>query len=171
MTNAATTRVEGNTLIVERIFKAPRELVFKCYSEAEHLSAWWGPEGWSVPVCKVDFRPGGKWHYCMKCEDRAQGDFYGMESWGLGEYIEIQPPEKIVYKDWFSDAEGNIDANLPETLVALEFVELDDRTTKLINTATYISEEALRTVLDMGMLEGMGSTMARLDVLLEELQR
>lgn len=50
--------VDGNTLVLERVFQAPRELVFKAFSEAEHLKHWWGPKGWTLPVCNVDFRPG-----------------------------------------------------------------------------------------------------------------
>lgn len=48
--------VDDNTLVLERVFQAPRELVFKAFSEAEHLKHWWGPKGWTLPVCNVDFR-------------------------------------------------------------------------------------------------------------------
>ncbi|WP_308639801.1 SRPBCC domain-containing protein [Paenibacillus silvisoli] len=162
--NATVSRVENeNVLVLERIFEAPRELVFKVFSEAEHLKHWWGPRGWEVPVCKVDFQPGGVWHYCMKCMDKNQGDFYGMESWGKGIYQEIVAPEKIVYIDYFSDAEGNVDQNLPSTEVTLEFVDLGNGTTKLVNRAVYVSAEALKTVIDMGMLQGVSETWDRLE--------
>lgn len=62
MTNQMLSKVEGNVLTLERVFNAPRELVFQAFSEAEHLKQWWGPNGWSIPVCNVDFRPGGIWH-------------------------------------------------------------------------------------------------------------
>ncbi|CAM4092902.1 SRPBCC domain-containing protein [Paenibacillus alkaliterrae] len=163
-------KVEGSTLVLERVFNAPRELVFKAFSEAEHLKHWWGPKGWTLPVCNVDFRPGGTWHYCMKCEDKNQGDFYGMESWGKALYREITVPEQIVYTDWFSDAEGNIAENMPETLVTLDFVEQDGKT-KLVNTAQYATAEALQTVLDMGMLQGMSETLDNLDTHLENVQK
>lgn len=170
LNNQMVSKVEGNTLVLERIFQAPRELVFKAFSEAEHLKRWWGPKGWTIPVCNVDFRPGGIWHYCMKCEDKNLGDFYGMEAWGKALYKEISVPEQVVYTDWFSDAEGNIAENMPETLVTLDFVELDGKT-KLVNTAKYISPEALQTVLDMGMLQGMSETLDNLDIHLENLQK
>ncbi|AIQ35503.1 ATPase [Paenibacillus sp. FSL R5-0345] len=169
-TNQLVSKVEGSTLILERIFKAPRELVFKAFSEAEHLKHWWGPKGWTLPVCHVDFRPGGTWHYCMKCEDKNQGDFYGMESWGKALYREITIPEQIIYTDWFSDAEGNISKDLPETLVQLDFIELDGQT-KLVNTGKYASPEALQQVIDMGMLPGISQTFDNLDVHLENLQK
>jgi len=169
-TNQLVSKIEGNTLVLERTFNAPRELVFKAYTEAEHLKQWWGPKGWTLPVCNVDFRPGGIWHYCMKCEDKNQGDFYGMESWGKAIYKEITAPEQIVYRDYFSDAEGNQAENMPSTLVTLDFVELENGKTKLINTAKYDSPEALQTVLDMGMLEGIAQTLDNLEAHLENVQ-
>ncbi|AIQ74114.1 MULTISPECIES: SRPBCC domain-containing protein [Paenibacillus] len=162
--------VDGNTLVLERVFQAPRELVFKAFSEAEHLKHWWGPKGWTLPVCNVDFRPGGTWHYCMKCEDKNQGDFYGMESWGKALYKEITVPEQVIYTDGFSDAEGNISKDLPETLVQLDFIDLDGQT-KLVNTGKYSSPEALQQVIDMGMLEGISQTFDNLDAHLENLQK
>lgn len=81
--NEIISRVENErVLVLERIFDAPRDLVFNMFKEPEHLKHWWGPTGWELPVCHIDFRPGGIWHFCMKCTDKNQGDFYGMESWG-----------------------------------------------------------------------------------------
>lgn len=170
LTNQLVAHIEGSTLVLERYFQAPRELVFKAFSEAEHLKHWWGPKGWTLPVCHVDFRPGGYWHYCMKCEDKNQGDFYGMESWGKAQYQEITAPEQIIYRDWFSDAEGNIAENMPETHVQLDFIEFEG-ITKLVNTGTYVSPEALQTVIDMGMIPGITQTFDNLDVHLENIQK
>lgn len=161
--NAMISRVENDrVLVLERVFDAPRELVFSMFKEAEHLKHWWGPNGWELPVCNVDFRPGGEWHYCMKCVDRNQGEFYGMESWGKGIYKDINEPEMINYTDYFSDAEGNINTNMPSTEVTLEFVELDGKT-NLINRGEYVSAEALKTVMDMGMMQGITETWNRLE--------
>jgi len=156
------TKVEGKELFIERIFDAPRELVFRAFSEAEHLKMWWGPRGWAVTVCNVDFRPGGIWHYCMKCVDRNQGDFYGFESWGKGIYQDIVKDEKIVYVDHFSDAEGNVAEGMPAPLITLTFEEHEGKT-KFVNHAVYESDEALQKVLDMGMEQGFTETMDRLD--------
>lgn len=153
-------------LVLERVFDAPRELVFRMFKEPEHLKRWWGPRGWDVPVCTIDFRPGGVWHYCMKCVDQSQGDFYGMESWGKGIYREIVEPEMIAYNDYFSDAEGSIDESLPATLVKMEFIELGGKT-KLVSRSEYASAEELKTVMDMGMLQGITETWDRLGEWLE----
>ncbi|MFP3389532.1 SRPBCC family protein [Brevibacillus sp. SIMBA_040] len=168
--NAMVSRVENDrVLVLERVFDAPRELVFQMFKEAEHLKRWWGPRGWEIPVCNVDFRPGGVWHYCMKCVDQNQGDFYGMESWGKGVYKEIVEPEMISYTDYFSDAEGNTNPELPSTDVTLEFIEQDGKT-KLVNRGEYVSAEALKTVMDMGMLQGITETWNRLEERLNEVK-
>lgn len=163
-----TSRTEGRDLILKREFDAPRELVFDAFSKAEHLKKWWSPEGWSTPVCEVDFRPGGVWHYCMKCTDKNQEE-YGMESWGKAVYQEIQKPEKIVLIDSFSDAEGNNSEEMPSTKMTLTFVEQDGKT-KLISRSEYASAESLQAVLDMGVLEGVTETWNKLAGVVEELK-
>jgi len=164
-------RVENErVLVLERDFNAPRDLVYSMFKEPEHLKFWWGPSGWELPVCDIDFRPGGRWHYCMKCVDPSQGDFYGMESWGLGVYQAISEPESILYVDYFSDAEGNKNAELPATDVTLSFIDLGGKT-RLINRGEYVSAEALQTVVDMGMLQGISETWDRLEKRLEELKK
>jgi uncharacterized protein YndB with AHSA1/START domain len=167
--NTMISRVENDrVLVLERIFDAPRDLVFKMFKDPEHLKRWWGPRGWELPVCNIDFRPGGVWHYCMKCVDQNQGEFYGMESWGKGVYKQIIEPEKIVYVDFFSDAEGNTNDDMPSTENTLEFIDLGSKT-KLINRAEYASEEALKTVMDMGMLQGITETWDRLEDVLQQM--
>ncbi|MGE6548941.1 SRPBCC family protein [Bacillus mycoides] len=168
--NTMVSRVENDrVLVLERVFDAPRDLVFSMFKEAEHLKHWWGPRGWEIPTCTVDFRPGGVWHYCMKCVDQNLGQFFGMESWGKGVYKEIIEPEKIVYTDYFSDAEGNVNDSMPSTEMTLEFIDLGGKT-KLINRAEYVSEAALKTVMDMGMLQGITETWDRLNERLESLK-
>ncbi|TFB21399.1 SRPBCC domain-containing protein [Filobacillus milosensis] len=163
-------RVENDkVLVLERTFDAPRDLVFKMFKDPEHLKHWWGPRGWELPVCNVDFRPGGVWHYCMKCVDQNQGDFYGMEAWGKAVYKEIIEPEMIAYTDYFSDAEGNINDSMPPSENTLEFIDLDGKT-KLINRSEYVSEGDLKTVMDMGMLQGITETWDRLEERLNEVK-
>lgn len=98
----------------------------------------------------------------MKCVDPDQGSFYGMESWGKAVYKEIAEPETIVYTDYFSDADGNVNDAMPSTDVTLEFVDLGGRT-KLVSRGTYATAESLKTVMEMGMLEGITQTWDRLE--------
>jgi len=156
-------------LVLERTFDAPRALVFSMFKEPEHLMRWWGPRGWELPVCKIDFRPGGAWHYCMKCVDPKQGDFYGTESWGKQVYQDIVEPERIVYVDSFSDAEGNVNTAMPSTRGTLEFIDRGAKT-KLVSRSEYVSPEALQTVLDMGMLQGITETWDRLEERLNDVR-
>jgi uncharacterized protein YndB with AHSA1/START domain len=159
---ALTSRVEhGNELVLERTFEAPRALVFAAFTRAEHLRRWWGPRGWELTHCTVDLRPGGRWHYCMKCVDREQGDFYGMESWGLGIYDEVGAPGRLVYTDHFSDEEGAIREEMPSSQTTLIFEETGEGM-RVISRSVYRSEDALKTVLDMGMLQGITQTWDRL---------
>lgn len=159
----------GHTFKLERIFDAPRELVFKAFSEAEHLQKWWGPQGWTLTVCNLDFKPGGAWHYCMKCIDKNQGDFYGYESWGKAIYEEIIGGEKIVYTDYFSDSEGNESQDLPPSTTTLTFEEYEGKT-RVVSVSQYRSAEALKTVVDMGMEQGITETWDRLAQHLQAVQ-
>ncbi|WP_276353306.1 SRPBCC domain-containing protein [Cohnella caldifontis] len=169
MSNAMTAKVEGNVLILERVFHAPRELVFKAFSEAEHLKRWWGPRGWELTYCDIDFRPGGRWHYCMKCMDKNLGDFYGMESWGKSIYGDIVDGEKIDYTDYFSDPEGNEVPGMPAADATNTFLDYEGKT-KLVCKTRYVSPEELQKVLDMGMEQGISQTWDRLEEHLESLQ-
>ncbi|MCK6255538.1 SRPBCC domain-containing protein [Fictibacillus sp. KIGAM418] len=168
-TKSLKTAVEGKVLMIERVFNAPKDIVFKAFSQPEHLSRWWGPKGWETDIRQFDFQPGGVWLYCMKCVDKNQGDFYGQESCGKAVYQEIVAPEKVVYKDFFTDGEGNEMEGMPGMLVTLEFTEYEGAT-KVITRSEFVTEEALKQVKDMGVVEGFSSQMERLDDLLEQLQ-
>ncbi|MFZ4453532.1 SRPBCC domain-containing protein [Salibacterium aidingense] len=151
MSNQKTvSKVEGKDLILERVFDAPRELVFKVFTQSDHLANWWGPEGWTTTNYQMDVRPDGVWHYCMRSED-------GEESWNKAIYQEILEPEKLVYTDVFSDEEGSTLENMPQVLVTLYFEEHGGKT-KVISRAQFPSEEQLNQVLDMGIIDGMIST-------------
>jgi uncharacterized glyoxalase superfamily protein PhnB/uncharacterized protein YndB with AHSA1/START domain len=88
-------------LVITRVFDAPRELVFKAWTEAERLGQWWGPKGFEVRVVGLDLRPGGTFHYCL----RSAG---GHEMWGKFVYCDIKAPEQITYVSSFSDEEANV---------------------------------------------------------------
>jgi uncharacterized protein YndB with AHSA1/START domain len=169
MANDMIFKVEGREIIIERVFDAPRELMFSVYSEAEHLKKWWGPRGWDLTVCNVDFRPGGVWHYCMKCMDENQKDYYGFEAWGKAVYQEIEAPERIAYIDYFSDAEGNEAEGMPAAQVTMVFEEYEGKT-KLISRSLYASDEAIKTVIEMGMEQGITETFDRLSEYLQSVQ-
>lgn len=143
-------------LVLTRTFDAPRATVFTAYSSCEHLRNWWGPRSWPMVECSMDFRVGGVWHYCLR------GPNEGDESWGRAVFEEIVAPERIVYVDAFSDADGNVNEAMPQTRSIVAFEEADGKT-RLTLRATYPSADDLRTVLDMGMVAGITETLDRLD--------
>jgi len=154
--------VNGTQLTMTRQFNAPREKVFRAHSSCEHLKNWWGPREWPLTYCKIDFRPGGQYHYCMTGPD-------GTEAWGLSVYKEIKAPELIVYEDAFSDKDGNRNTSLPTTTVRTEFTEENGKTI-IRSVANYASPEALQQVIDMGMEAGMAETLDRLEEYVEKMQ-
>ena len=86
---------------ITRVLDAPRDRVWKAWTEVERLKQWWGPKGFVVTHCKVDLRPGGIMHYCLRMPD-------GNEMWGKFVYREILKPEKLVWVNSFSDEKGGV---------------------------------------------------------------
>jgi uncharacterized protein YndB with AHSA1/START domain len=153
---------QGTDFILTRIFNAPREKVFEAHSDCRQLKNWWGPREWPLTECKMEFRVGGRWHYCMT----GPG---GTQAWGLAIYEQIKPPELLAYQDCFSDKEGNINTALPTTVVRIEFLEENGHTV-LKSSARYGSQEDLQKVMDMGMIDGIRQTWERLDEYLAKSQ-
>ncbi len=91
-------------LVIERVFDAPVELVWKAWTDPKQMMKWWGPEGFTAPVCEVDFRVGGKVLAAMQSPDFNDGK----PIWSTGTYKEIVPMERIVSTDSFSDEHGNL---------------------------------------------------------------
>ena len=139
-------------MVVTRVFDAPRELVWKAWTDPAYAMQWWGPAGFTTPVYEVDFRVGGRFLICMK----APG---GQEFWNAGEYHEIVPHEKIVSSMYFADAQGNkvqpahygieheaIDGASDVTL----FEDLGDGRTRV----TFIGNETMEEAKESGQLAG-----------------
>lgn len=87
--------------IISRIFDAPRERVWAAWTQREELMKWFGPTGFTMPAAKMDFRPGGSFHYCLCAPN-------GSEMWGKFVYREIVEPERIVLVNSFSDEDGGV---------------------------------------------------------------
>jgi len=86
---------------IARVFDAPRERVWQAWTEAERLKQWWGPKGFVVTRCKIDLRPGGMMHYCLRTPN-------GHDMWGKFAYREILKPERLVFVNSFSDPQGGV---------------------------------------------------------------
>jgi uncharacterized protein YndB with AHSA1/START domain len=133
--------------VVTRSFDASRELVWKVYSEIEHLSRWWGPKGFTWLGGTLDFRPGGMFHYGMRSPD-------GHEMWGKFVYREIARPEKIVFINSFSDKDGGTTrapfaSDWPlEVLNTVTFTEQKGRTTLILRGGPFNATSAERARFD-----------------------
>jgi len=123
----------GQALIIERVFDAPRELVWRAWTEPEMAMRWWGPKGFTAPACEIDFRVGGKILSAMQSPEFNEG----RPIWSTGVYREIDPLERIVMSDSFADEHGNVvpathygmGEEFPlEMLVTVTFEDLDGKT-------------------------------------------
>ncbi|MGE0600395.1 MAG: SRPBCC domain-containing protein [Dehalococcoidia bacterium] len=148
------TSIEGDhVMMMTREFNAPQEVVFRAWTEREHLMNWWGPPTWPLDYCTVDLRPGGTWHYRMRGPE-------GEESWGKAVYTAIEPYSRLSYTDYFSDKEG---AELSPGMFTEMTFEAKGATTVVHGRTTFTSAEDLKHVLEMGMIEGMSMSLDRLD--------
>ena len=127
--DSARVSTEEQALVIERVFDAPRELVWQAWTEPEHFMRWYGPKGFTVPTCEIDFRVGGRRLIGMRSPD-------GQEYWTAGVYLEIVPPERFVATEAFSDEHGNVvsppgDGVPVEMTITVTLEDLGDGKTKL----------------------------------------
>ena len=136
-------------VVMTHVVDAPRELVWEAHVNPEHMPQWMlGPEGWTMPVCEIDLRPGGEWHFVWRQPDGTEMEMRGV-------YREVTPPERIVQTEsWGED--------WPETLNTVVLSEEDGKTT-IATTIVYPSKEARDAALETGMNEGASQTYDRLD--------
>ncbi|HSL69775.1 MAG TPA: SRPBCC family protein [Longimicrobiales bacterium] len=141
-------------VVITRVVAAPRELVFDVHTRPEHLRRWLGPDGWSMPVCEVDLRPGGAYRYVWRKPS-------GTEITITGVVREVTRPERFVMTEVWGP-------EWPETVNTTVFTESAGRTTITL-TITYASREARDAALETGMKDGSEQSYGRLDKLLQEL--
>jgi uncharacterized protein YndB with AHSA1/START domain len=163
--NATQTAAAGSDFVISRVYDAPRDLVWKCFTDAEHMKHWWGPKGFTVIVSKMDLRPGGTYLYGMKAPD-------GSPMWGRMVYREIVPPEKLVFINSFSDEKGGLSRHpmAPtwpiEMLSVFTFEELPGGKTRFtVRWSPYNATEEEQKTFDAGhdsMNQGWGGTMDQL---------
>lgn len=158
-TDTTTIYSEDGDLTYERVFDAPRELVWRANTDAELIPRWWGPRGHTTRVVELDLRAGGRWRWVSTDESGNEFAFYG-------EYLEVVPPERITWTFMF-DVEGVGPQGGPETLY---LDETGDGRTRMRAVGHMGSEEAIDAALATGMTQGAIETWDRLDELLPELR-
>jgi len=159
--------LENKTLIIERAFDAPKENLWRAYADKEWFERWWGPEGWETTVKAFEFKPGGSIHYCMKCVDENQGEWFGQESWGLMRLETVEEPDRFTALDYFSDADGAVNNQMPAQKFMVEIVE-EGSQTRLVTRSVTETAEQLEELIKMGMTEGFASQLNKLEKLLAD---
>jgi uncharacterized protein YndB with AHSA1/START domain len=129
-------------IVMRRVFNAPRRLVFEAWNNPKYVPQWMlGPPGWTMPVCEIDLRPGGAWHFVWRQADGTEMEMHGV-------YREVKAPERVVSTEsWGGD--------WPETLNTVVFAEELGKTSVAI-TVLYPSKEARDAALATGMAKGVG---------------
>jgi len=162
---ASRNAADSRDFVMTRIIHAPQALVWKAWTEPQHMAAWWGPRGMTNPVCEMDVRPGGRWHLVMQTPDGTRYPLSGV-------YHEVVAPERLVFTDnWAAhpaewqemlrQALGKEPAS-QEALNTVTFEDLGDRT-RLVIRMQFESPELRDAMVDMGMEQGWTEMLDRLD--------
>lgn len=127
-TLGATTSAERE-LVITRVFDAPRELVFKAWTDPGQTRSWWGPRDYPATHLEMDVRPGGAWRGCLRSNET------GRELWQGGVFREVVPPDRVVFTfAWDAEGERGL-----ETLVTVTFAEQDGKTRMVFHQAPFQS--------------------------------
>lgn len=155
---------------ISRTVDAPIQQVWRAYTEQEPLMAWFGPQGFSMPHSRYDFRPGGEFHYCLRTPT-------GFEMWGKWTFVEIDAPAKLSMVVSFSDAKGGLtrhpmSAAWPlQTFSTTTFTEVDGKTHINIQWEPYQSNEDEVVAFKAGhasMAQGCNGTFEQLEAYLAQ---
>lgn len=156
MNDQAATSIAEREVVITRTFDAPARFLFEAYSKPEHIRRWFGPEGWPVTHCEMDFRVGGRYRFAMTGPDGQAGPPFG------GEYLEIVPNEKIVYDDSFESPGAE------KMVVTVTFEEVAGQTTLTIHTL-FGSVAMKESHMTAGYEQGVGSGLDQLANLAAEM--
>jgi uncharacterized protein YndB with AHSA1/START domain len=141
---AASESIADREVVITRTYDAPARLLFEAWSKPEHLMKWFGPVGWPLTLCEVDFRTGGRFRFAMTGPSGQQNMPFG------GEYLEIVPNRKIVFDNAF-EAPGS-----QKMITTVTFDEKDGRTT-LTHHTLFASAAMKNEYVGMGFVQGVGS--------------
>jgi uncharacterized protein YndB with AHSA1/START domain len=138
-------------VVIKRTFDAPRELVFTAWTDSRHMAQWWGPRGFTNPVCEIEARVGGAIHVVMRGPD---GTDHAMK----GVFREFVRPERLAFTNEAVDAEGNL---LLEGYTVVSFVA-DGEKTKMTLQARATGRVPLAPQMLSGMEEGWSQSFDKL---------
>jgi uncharacterized protein YndB with AHSA1/START domain len=149
-----------NTITIVREFAAELPLVWDAFTKSELLDQWWAPKPWQIKTKSQSFTEGGQWLYVITGPE-------GMEQWSVTNYIKIYHHDYFTAKDGFSDANGTISKDMPQSDWHMSFRSNGDTTT-VSTKLVYGSPEQLEATINMGFKEGYSAASDTLDTLLEQ---
>ena len=142
-------------VVITREFNASLDMVFKAFSLAGSVQQFWAPEGWSMPVCTLDFRPGGEWRYNFRNAE-------GQEHWSRATYLQIVPGKQIAYRSEFIDAQGRKIESLPSSVFTFFFEDLGGKTLLTVHVAGVTAAD-LEQMVAMGFKIGFAQSLDHLE--------
>lgn len=155
---------ENKTIEVKREFAAGRSLVWDAYTKPEILDQWWGPKPWKAKTKSMDFKVGGRWLYAMVGPE-------GETHWSIADYTKIQPKELFAVSDAFTDENGTVNAEMPQSKWEVSFDDKGEELTEVTIHITYRDLNHLEETIKMGFKEGLSMGMDQLDELLPTLKK
>lgn len=163
MSTSSTASPADRTVIITRVFDAPARLVFLAHTAPEHIKRWFGPRGYPVTLCEMDFRVGGRFRFAMTGPDGALGPPFG------GQYLDIVPDQKIQYDNGFLRPDAELeDGEKMVTTITLH--EADGKTTLTMRTV-FGSDQMYNDHVGQGFIIGVNSGLDQLEELVAELAR
>ena len=175
LTREEATQKSDNTIEFSRVFDAPRELVFRAWTEPELMAQWFAPEPFTTPIAEIDLRPGGRYRLVMRDPD-------GNEYPSTGEYLEVVVPERYVATDSVAEMPADFpealnaargmpaDTPVPDGVTTLTFEDLGGGKTRITFHEEWESKEIRDAYIEMQMIEGLDMTLNHLERLLPEWQ-
>jgi uncharacterized protein YndB with AHSA1/START domain len=176
MTAASTAKDSANDsdFVISRVVDAPRDLVWRVFTEADRLQKWWGPKGFTVFASRMDLQVGGTYHYGMRAPD-------GTPMWGKFVFREIVPQERLVFITSFSDEACGVTRHPMHTEWPLEMLSMfifEDhgagKTKVTVRSSAYNATDAERRTFNAGhdsMRQGWGGTLDQLAAYLAKVGR
>lgn len=129
VTTATTMEAQDRTIVITRVFDAPRERVFEAWTEARHLARWFGPRDFTVHAAEAEVRVGGKWRVCIRSPEAR-------DYWMHGVYREVAPPQRLAFTHVWEEGHG---ATGHETMITLTFEEAGGKTKMTFRKAVLVS--------------------------------
>lgn len=152
---------ERLTMTMTCEFEASQERVWQLWADPRQLERWWGPPTWPATFTVHDLRPGGRAEYRMTGEG-------GGTSAGYFEFLEVRPPSGLLLLDGFIGPDGAINTSMPTVSIEVTIEQIGEGRSRMVIANKFPNLEAMQTLLEMGMDEGMSEALGQIDAILAE---